>query len=486
MASVVRRVAVGVLLLMVGAGTPVSTARAGSARLVDRDCAVPVPAGVDATCSWLVVPEDRARPGRGTVRLAVMVLHSRATRPEPDPVVFLAGGPGGPGIEGFESFLDSPMLEHRDLVLFDQRGTGMSEPLLDCPERAAAMADDFRHADPHDEELDRLREATRACRDRLLDEEIDLDAFDTVASAADLADLREALDVEEWNLYGTSYGTRLALETMRSHPAGIRSVVLDSVYPTDRQGLAKYVSGFDAAFDRLVEACEADPDCAALQPDLGGLIDQVADRYNSSPVDVPVAGGDSFIVNGADVIAGLWDAMSDSEIIPALPSIIQSLASGDTGILSVFADTVLADGPAEGMFLSVECADNATSPRDVRVADDPGRAEVVVRYAAEPYCAMWDVDPLPASFRRPVRSRIPVIVFAGSLDPITPASDSEHVADLLRNAVYVELAGLGHVVTKVSDCAREIRQEFLDAPEAPPDLSCADAPAPPFLSQGLI
>ena len=486
MAPVRRRLSLGMLVVTTALVTPVSGAGAGSPRLVDRDCAVSLPAAVEATCSWLVVPEDRARPARGTVRLAVMVLHSADATPEPDPVVFLAGGPGDPAIEGFENFLTSPMLEHRDLVLFDQRGTGTSEPALECPERAAAMADDFRHPDPHAEELERLRDATRACRERLIDEEIDLDAFDTVASAADVADLRAALDVEELNLYGTSYGTRLALEVMRSHPEGIRTVVLDSVYPPDRQGLARYVAGVDAAFERLVEACNADADCAVLQPDLGELIEQVVDRYDRSPVEVPVAAGEPFVVNGTDILAGLWDAMYDSEIIPALPSIIEALAAGDTGILSVFADTVLTDGSAEGAFLTVECADNGVSKRDARVAADPGRAEVVVRYAAEPYCTTWDVEPVPESFRRPVRSKIPTIVFAGSLDPITPASDSKRAASRLGNAIYVELAGLGHVVTRVSECAREIRQEFLDAPEATPDLSCADAPAPPFLSQGLI
>jgi pimeloyl-ACP methyl ester carboxylesterase len=85
-----------------------------------------------------------------------------------------------------------------------------------------------------------------------------------------------------------------------------------------------------------------------------------------------------------------------------------------------------------------------------------------------------------------VRSKIPTLVFAGSLDPITPPDDSKRVAGELRNAVYVELAGLGHGVTRVSDCARAIRQEFLTDPDDEPDLSCADEPAPPFLSQGLI
>ena len=481
-----RRAVVVALATAALALTTIGTAAGAQPRLQDRDCGVLLPSGLEATCYWLIVPEDRARPKVATVKLAVMVVHSRSASPEPDPVVFLSGGPGDPGIEGFENFVDSPMLENRDLVLFDQRGTGVSEPSLDCPEVADARVADFRHPDAHDVELDRVRDAMRACRERLVDDGVNLDAYDTVANAADVADLRIALQLDEWNLYGISYGTRLALETMRSHPEGIRTAVLDSVYPPGRRGVDVYVTGVDDAFERLVAACNADESCASLQSNLDELIQQVVDRYNRSPVDLAIADGEQLVVTGEDIVAGLWDAMYDSEIIPALPSVIQALASGDTSILSVFADEALSDDPSEGVFVSMECADNGATRRDVKLAQDPGRAAVVVRYAAEPYCAVWNVDRVAASFRRPVRSRIPTVVFAGSLDPVTPASDSERAANALRSAVYVELAGYGHVVTKVSDCARTMRQEFLDDPDGDLDISCASAPAPAFLSQRQI
>jgi pimeloyl-ACP methyl ester carboxylesterase len=483
------RRALGVVVVLAAflAGAVLPASASGSrSRLRERECPLLIPAGLEATCYSLTVPEDRQRPNGETIRLAVMVLHSVSQTPEPDPVVFLPGGPGGSGIEGFENFIGSPMLENRDLILFDPRGVGLSEPSLDCPEVHDALVDDFRHPDSHRQELGRLRDATRECRDRLVDDGIDLDSYDTVANAADVADLREAMDIDEWNLYGTSYGTRLALQVMRADPAGVRTATLDSVYPNDRQGLDDYVSGFEAAFKRLEAACNADVDCSELQPNLRGLLDQVYDRYNDSPVEVAIAEGDSFVVNGEDILAGIWDAMYDSEVIPALPSIIESLAGGDTSILAVFADSALQDRGSDGMFVSTECADNGTTASDRQLIADPERAAVIVRHSAEPFCALWDVKPLPPSFRRPVRSRIPTLVFAGTLDPVTPASDSQRIADRLRNATYVEFAGLGHVVTRVSDCARAIRQEFLDDPSARPDTTCADVPAPPFLSQGLI
>src|SRR5687767_3553080 len=312
----IRRAVVVAVLAAASLALP-TTAAAGGAqpRLEDRDCGVLIPSALDATCHWLVVPEDRARPKVATLKLAVMVLHSLSSSPAPDPVVFLAGGPGSPGIEGFENFADSPMLESRDIVLFDQRGTGMSEPSLDCPEVADARVADFRHPDAHDVELGRVRDAMRECRRRLVDEGVRLDAYDTLESAADVADLRIALGLDEWNLYGVSYGTRLALETMRSYPEGIRTAVLDSVYPPSRRGIDGYITGVDEAFERLVAACDADENCASLQPNLGDLIQRVGDRYNDSPVEV-TSGEEQLVVNGDDIVAGLWDAMYDSEIIP--------------------------------------------------------------------------------------------------------------------------------------------------------------------------
>jgi pimeloyl-ACP methyl ester carboxylesterase len=349
--------------------------------------------------------------------------------------------------------------------------------------------------DSHEDELELMRDATVACRQRLVREGIDLDAYNTVENAADVADLRRAMDIDEWNLYGVSYGTRLALETMRSHPEGIRSVVLDSVYPTDVAGIETYTTGAADAIGRLVTACDADVDCAVLQPELDQILQTVVDRYNAAPVEVNLVTGETLLITGDDIYAGLFDALYDTEIIPTLPTVIEALAGGDIGILQVLAEQALPaiGGPSKGMFLSVECADAAkfADPEgDAQAAVAAGPQGGIVRFSAQAYCDLWDVEPLPRSFSRPVRSRIPTLVLAGSLDPITPASDSARAAEALRSGQYFEFAGFGHAVTRGLECPRAIRQEFLADPDASlvdePVAACADEPAPGFLSQGLI
>ena len=178
--------------------------------------------GFKIDCGQLVVPMRRDQPTKKSVFISVAVIRSSSPTPLPDPVVYLAGGPGGSALAGVDMWTNppTPILENRDLILVDQRGTGYSGPRLNCS-RAFIEA-------PIDNDI---RPGAQKCVDQLRFDNIDPSAYNTDESAADLVDLRTELNLPTWNLFGISYGTRLALRIMQLDPAGIRSVVLDSVYP---------------------------------------------------------------------------------------------------------------------------------------------------------------------------------------------------------------------------------------------------------------
>jgi pimeloyl-ACP methyl ester carboxylesterase len=184
--------------------------------------------------------------------------------------------------------------------------------------------------------------------------------------------------------------------------------------------------------------------------------------------------------------------MRVTDTLPTLPAIIEAIAGGDLGLLEVQAEQGIAavGTPMKGMFLSMECADAArfsdpnTDVKRVLATSSPFTS--LVQYTAQAFCKDWKVKPLPDAFSRPVKSKIPALVMAGSLDPVTPASDSKRTAKKLRNAQYIEFENFGHGVTIGTDCPRQVRQVFLDDPEAELDLACIDDPSPTFLSQGLI
>jgi len=190
-------------------------------------------------CGYLVVPEDRTQPDSRMIRLYAVVAPAASDNPKPDPIVFLSGGPGAPAVVAVDHYrgLLRTMLQERDLVAFDQRGVGLSEPALDCPEYEEAVLGTYGADVGSEEARQRMFHAMRACRDRLTEEGVNLSAYTSASSAADVHDLMEALGYDRYNLYGGSYGTRLALTIMRDYPDEVRSAVLDSVEPLQEDAL---------------------------------------------------------------------------------------------------------------------------------------------------------------------------------------------------------------------------------------------------------
>src|SRR5258706_10512990 len=221
----------------------------------------------DASCGYLVVPENRSRPDGGTIRLMVAKYPARLPEKRADPVVYLAGGPGDIAPLEVNAFIAAGFIRDRDILVVSQRGTMFSEPALTC-----ASIDDFNR------ELLGLRfyseatkrahlAATEACHRALAATGANLGSYNSTESAADFADLRKVLGYEVWNVYGTSYGSFLAQTLMRDHPDGIRSVVLDSVLPTTYTIPGTWPIT-RAGFDTLFHACAAETACNAPHPHL--------------------------------------------------------------------------------------------------------------------------------------------------------------------------------------------------------------------------
>lgn len=463
------------------------------ARDCDPDAVDELGEGVTAACHWLVVPANRTTGGDDTYRLAVTVLHSPNPDAAADPLVYLSGGPGYAG--GTPNYWSTtPYIDERDVIVYDQRGTGASQPDLQCPEMEQAVLDGFAAPAAYDDEAAAVRDAAAECRARLEDGGVDLTSFSTLENAADLADLRIALGYDEWNLLGVSYGSRLAQETMRSHPEGIRSVILDSTYPMDRNAVSQVTAGGQRAFDQLAAGCAADAECAAAHGDLEDLFDGVIEQYDAAPytstIDLgPENGGVIDIaITGADIVAGLFNAMYDTGLIPALPFFGTTLAGGDGSLI----DQVAIEGipfintVSEGMALSTSCADasperQAMVDEDADLVDDPGRWSSIVTVFSLSLCDEWTYAELDDAILEPVTADIPTLVLSGTYDPITPTPGAEEVAGALPNSQFVAFDGTGHGVWRQWECATGMAQAFLATPGPVDDACAAEVPPPDFL-----
>jgi len=223
------------------------------------------------TCGFLSVLEDRTQPNGPRIKLNVVRVKAVSPRPAEDPVIMLAGGPGEglgdlvPLLFGEDAPLE-PLLADRDWIVLDQRGTGRSQPALDCPELTNLSApEQLTRVSDEDPTSGRVV-ALRLCRERLAAAGVNLSAYNTVENAADVAALRTALGIKSFNLYAESYGTRLALAIVRDHPDGLRSLILDSTYPLQAGLNPVLATNYSRALNRVFDRCDADPGCSAGFP----------------------------------------------------------------------------------------------------------------------------------------------------------------------------------------------------------------------------
>ncbi len=439
--------------------------------------------GQNVDCGYLIVPEDRTDPSSATIKLAYAVLHASAQDVKPDPVIYLSGGPGGNAVGELTAWVGTTYLEDRDLVLLDQRGTGYSEPTLNCPE--VEQNED---------------NALQACHDRLTGEGVNLQAYNSVENAADVADLRVALGYDEWNIFGISYGTRLALTVMRDHPEGVRSVVIDSVYPPEVSSWEEYGANTADVFHRLFQACADNADCSAAYPDLETTFYDTVGKLNNEPANYTGADGTDKTLAGTDLIDRLFQILYVSTSIPSIPMVITEVANGNYEALDTLEagdageparrqspDADISD--SEGMNNSVDCQEEvafndeakaiANVPADPPLLHDNSVSTIESTFSD---CQTWGVKAADKIETQPVVSDIPTLVVAGEFDPITPAKWAESAASHLSNSTFFLFLGGGHGVIDLDECTQGIMLAFLEDPTAKPDGTCvADIPEPEWV-----
>jgi pimeloyl-ACP methyl ester carboxylesterase len=450
-------------------------------------------AGRDVRCGFVVVPEDRTVPHGRTIRLAVAIFPSPRPHAAPDPFVFLQGGPGGRVISDFGSAItkrnrttDYPA--DRDLILLDQRGTGLSQPSLACAETT------MLHYHTLDQHLSLQRQAelwsraAQQCRAHLVASGINLNAYTTLADAADVADLRVALGYPVLNLYAVSYGTRLALTVMRTYPRGIRSVILDSVEPPGVNAITSPLASTARAFAVLFNGCAADDACAAAFPDLEQTFYRVVQRLNAAPVTIHTRDQTSktytVLLTGDGMIDLLFSALYVTPLIPTLPAMIALADRGDFRIPAlIYGPLQLIDASLnQGVYYSVECSEDApfTTVQQImttaRVLNPAIRADILSGQLTElQVCQGWHVKAVAAAQTHPVKSAIPTLILSGQYDPITPPAASLRAAQTLRHSYRFVFPGTGHGVYQTGPCPNRIVGAFEDNPVHRPDATCIAA-----------
>ncbi len=482
-------------------GQVITTAQAAAAVptppfFTPSDCMIALAAnGQDVKCGYLTVPELHKKPEGKTIQLAVVIIKSKDPNPAPDPLILAQGGPGGSTIDTYAEALLMPtsrIRTNRDIILFDQRGTYYSKPSLVCDETYDLGIRTLNQDLSAEENLKLYEEALNACHDRLTRSGVNLSAYNSFENAADIEDLRKALGYEKVNLYGVSYGTLLALHTMRQYSAGLRSVIIDSVVPPQTNFILQAARSQDRSFGMLFQSCTESSDCNTSYPDLENVFFAQVDRLNETPVHFTLTDPESSetheaLLNGDGFQSLMFQMLYSTEVLPYLPKVIYDARKNDFTLLKRIMEILVFDRTMSyGMYYSVICAEDAdftSSDLDLsgirpRIAD--GEEEDVQSVLRT--CQYWQVDALGEQADEPVKSDVPTLVLNGNFDPITPPAFGEAAAATLTRSYLVTFPFGGHGAMMSGECQDKIILNFLDNPDTAPDTSCLADNQPKYVT----
>lgn len=443
----------------------------------------------EARCGTIAVRENRDAVSGRTVPLSVIVLPAIDAAKLPDPFFMLAGGPGdAPSFNArFFSRVFNDIRTKRDIVLVDLRGTGKSAPLF-CPELAEPGRDGVYDADLLSVS------AVRACRQRL-EKIADLTQYTTEIAVDDLEEVRQKLGYGPINLYGTSYGSRVAQVYMRRHPASLRAVAMKGVVPASMAMPEDHARAGDEAWRSVVTRCKNDAACHEMFPIPEVQLRELLKRLEANPV-MTLPAFQQRPETRIRVSRGLFaeafrNVLYTPEGSAQGPKLVHQLVNGDDrGIVETALATrrtLGGDRLAAGFFLSVTCAEDVpflSKDAEAKAAGTFGGPYRLDQQRAA--CKEWPRGRVSADHRRATRSAIPTLLLSGEFDPVTPPSGGDEVLRTLSRGRHVVIRNNGHPIGNAEACIGRMISQFLDAGSAASvNAQCAAAnPIVPFQVPG--
>lgn len=414
-------------------------------------------------CGSLPVFEDRDAGAGRTIDIQVMVAAALEGPPEPDPLVYFEGGPGGSSINVARAIVRvmSDVRRRRDLVFIDQRGTGASARLACDTPLPSGEASLFGSLFPANH--------VRACATRL-EARADLRLYSTPVAVDDIAEILSTLGYEAVNLFGTSYGSRVALVFLDRYESMVKTVIVNGVAPPHRAAHLWGAQNVDRSLEWLYQNCSADPRCSTEAPDLRGQMDRLLARFEHGPVttQATLSGGTRATVRfSRGDFAYAIRGMLYGELADSIPTWVTEATSG--GGWARFADYYVVRSRwvtgsfATGMHLSVFCTEDIPFVTEADIADVTYGTllgeSLIRRYQRA--CEGWPRGDVPPGYHELIRSSLPVLIVSGERDPVTPVLWGDEIAAAMSQSVHVVVPNAGHV--PLDPCVASIQNAFVIA-----------------------
>jgi len=444
---------------------------------------------LQAECATLEVAENPDEPGGRKISLRIGLAPSTSPKPEPDPIFYLAGGPGQSALESYPGIANGfrRIRAHRHVILMDQRGTGGSHK-LDC-KLAPASADG--NAAPPATLSDDPGAFQALLKDCLATLDADPRHYTTEDGVRDMEAIRVAIGAERINLYGGSYGSRIGQHYLKRHPERTRSVILDGVVPPELALGEDHATNLQGALDAISARCSSDAACAKAFGDMSATLAALREQVVREPREVSILDPQTgepvrrrFDLEALVTVARLFAYSPETAAL--LPLSLEQAKAGRPEALLAQAMLIgkgLGEQITHGMELSVICAEDADLVQDLPANAGTllgGDFVKLIRAA----CAVWPRGKRAEDFHAPIKSDVPVLLLSGEFDPVTPPRYGEQAKPGLSRSRHLVAKGQGHIVL-TRGCMPRIAGKFLDDPDpAKLDIGCMDdfGPTPLFVT----
>lgn len=401
--------------------------------------------GIKARCGTLMRPENPADPDSPMLELRVAIVAALSLEPAADPLFPIAGGPGQGSIEFYASYSQAfeKIRRNRDILLLDQRGTGESAP-MHCASGEEVIEGQYS--------IEQTIEQTQRCLDELPH---DPQFFTTSIAIQDIEALRVALGIPQLNLYGVSYGSRVAQHYLRRYPDSTRTVILDGVVPP-AVALGPIIAiEAQKALDSIFDRCRETPACNERFPGLREnfiqLQKSLAQQVVSLELPNPVTGRPQQLTFGIGEMAAAVRLLSyHPNSIALIPLLIDEAAKGNYAPLAAqflqIAES-MSDALALGMHNAIVCTEDVPFIDPAAISEEALAQTYIGPVQADALaaiCSIWPRGPIDDDFKTPVVSDKPVLLLSGEADPITPPYFADQVALTLGNVMHITGAEQGH------------------------------------------
>jgi pimeloyl-ACP methyl ester carboxylesterase len=466
-----RRCRAGTLALVLSlAAAAVPAATADNTAIRFEPCELRGSGGhgrVPAECARFSVAENPDAPDGPRIDLFVARVRALAAEPAPDAFTIINGGPGASSVSLYVDLQAAfaGIAQHRDIVIVDQRGTGRSAPLV-CPDLEPTTTAEF---DP-----DTVRRATLECLEKLAEQGRDPRFYTTSVAVGDLEAVRSALGYAAWNLYGVSYGTRVAQHYLRRFPDAVRTAVLDGVVPAGLALGPDVALNAQRTLDRIMARCAEEQPCRQAFPDVTGQFQALSSTLRARPLDLriahPVTGRPQPFTLHYGHLALTVRLLSYAPETAALIPLIIAEAADNENYLPIASQALrlerdLGAAISFGMHNSVVCTEDAPFYGDLTdtwpalqasyLGDDQVRSLEII-------CSLWPRGRMDPDFVSAVASNRPVLLLSGEYDPVTPPAYADRAAALLENSRHLVAPGQGHGVI-ARGCLPMIVSDFVGA-----------------------